>query len=145
VPLPKPEIGLVISYGYLWASEAAIGQEEGLKDRPCMIADIAGDGKFKLVTVFPITHSAPQGLADGVEIPAQTKARLGLDDLRSWIVTTEANEFIWPGPDVRIVSRHRPAYGQLPERLVTKILWLAKENAAVSQRQAVKRDAKPGA
>jgi hypothetical protein len=144
VPLPKPEIGLVISYAYLWESEAAAGQEEGLKDRPCMIADIEGHGKVKVVTVLPMTHSAPRHPTSGVEVPAQTKARLGLDDFRSWIVTTEANEFIWPGPDVRIVSQNRPAYGLLPERLVATILLLAKEHSQASESQIVNRDAAPG-
>jgi hypothetical protein len=54
-----------------------------------------------------------------VEIPAATKRRLGLDDERSWIVLTEANRFIWPGPDLRAM---RPGdassvYGPLPYAL----------------------------
>ena len=31
-----------------------------------------------------------------IEIPAQTKKRLGLDEDRSWIMLTEANRFVWP-------------------------------------------------
>jgi len=37
VPLPAPELGLVISYAYLWSSEADAGREEGGKDRPCAV------------------------------------------------------------------------------------------------------------
>ena len=33
--------------------------------------------------------------------PDTVKRRLELDDERSWIVLTEANRFIWPGPDLR--------------------------------------------
>ena len=36
--IPTPEPGLVISYAYLWDHEAQRGQEEGRKDRPCVIA-----------------------------------------------------------------------------------------------------------
>jgi hypothetical protein len=36
-----------------------------------------------------------------VEIPVRVKQRLGLDDDRSWIVLTESNRFVWPGPDMR--------------------------------------------
>ena len=36
-----------------------------------------------------------------VEIPAPVKERLRLDADRSWVVLSEWNEFIWPGPDVR--------------------------------------------
>src|SRR5689334_4007413 len=34
---PEPEVGLVISYAYLWFEEAERGQVEGRKDRPCAI------------------------------------------------------------------------------------------------------------
>jgi hypothetical protein len=37
VPLPVPELGLVISCAYLWHEEAAAGQEEGVKERPCAV------------------------------------------------------------------------------------------------------------
>ena len=96
--LPEPCTGLIIRYGYLWAREHAAGFEEGRKDRPCAIVLVAGSGS---VIVLPITHVPPHNSADGVEIPLLTKQRLGLDGDRSWIVVTEANQFSWPGPDVR--------------------------------------------
>lgn len=34
---PEPELGLVISYSYLWSDEAAAGHAEGRKNRPCAI------------------------------------------------------------------------------------------------------------
>ena len=43
------------------------------------------------------THSAPRRVDDAIEIPPATQQRLGLDSERSWIVITEANEFVWPG------------------------------------------------
>ena len=53
-----------------------------------------------VVTVLPITHSAPADPASAVEIPLRVKWRLGLDDDRSWIVVAEGNEFLWPGYDL---------------------------------------------
>lgn len=100
--LPDPVAGLVIRYGFLWRDQARRGMGEGSKDRPCAIllsvSDVAGD---RQVTVLPVTHSPPRNPALAVEIPAATKRRLGLDDQPSWIVLTDANRFIWPGPDLR--------------------------------------------
>jgi hypothetical protein len=63
VPLPVPEPGLVVSYSYLWHSEDEQDQEEGLKDRPCAIILVAEDAAGEtLVTVVPITHSAPEAM-----------------------------------------------------------------------------------
>ncbi len=75
------------------------------------------DGR-EIVTVVPITHTAPKDPTDAIEIPAALKAHFGLDDLPSWIVLTETNDFIWPGPDIRpIPGRGRNfAYGMLPPR-----------------------------
>ncbi len=53
------------------------------------------------VVCVPITHTPPSDPADAVEIPPALKAHLGLDDLPSWIVVTETNDFLWPGPDLR--------------------------------------------
>jgi len=60
VPLPVPEPGLIISYGYLWHSEHQEGQEEGVKGRPCaIILTMQAASGETIVTVLPITHSAP--------------------------------------------------------------------------------------
>jgi hypothetical protein len=56
---------------------------------------------------------------DAVEIPADTKARLGLDHERSWIVVNELNLFRWLGPDLRFITERNPSsiiYGRLPPR-----------------------------
>jgi hypothetical protein len=102
VNIPQPEPGLVIRYSYLWLSEYQAGQEEGTKDRPCavILALDDEDGETR-VLVLPITHTPPSDPSTAVEIPLQTKQRLGLDFERSWIVLSEANEFFWPGADLR--------------------------------------------
>jgi hypothetical protein len=82
MPIPTPEPGLVISYAYLWDHEAQSGQEEGRKDRPCVIAlavERQPDGET------PVTHRLPEDTAAAVEIPCAVKQRLGLDDDQSWV------------------------------------------------------------
>ena len=115
-PVPRP--GLVIRYSYLWEREAQAGQEEGVKDRPCAIVVVLlREGEHPVVRVLPITHSAPLDPASALEIPPLTKLRLGLDSDRSWVVLDEANDFIWPGPDLRPAVSGEPAtvaYGMLP-------------------------------
>lgn len=76
------------------------------------------------VGVLPITHAA-QHPDRGVTLPAKVKRHLGLDDDASWIVLDEANEFVWPGVDLRPISRTRPGvwtYGVLP-REVFEDVW----------------------
>jgi hypothetical protein len=125
VPFPDPVPGLVVRYSYLWANEHARGQEEGVKDRPCAVILVTeDDAGERVVTVLPITHSAPADPELAVEIPAVVKRRLRLDDDRSWVVLTEANRFIWPGPDLRPAAPGDPmsvAYGPLPYALFEQI------------------------
>lgn len=131
MPAPVPVPGLVIRYSFLWSHEARTGAEEGSKDRPCavLLATTTKDGR-QMVTVLPVTHTPPSDERLAVEIPAKTKARLGLDDVRSWIVLDEANRFEWPGPDLRPVPGspdRNVAYGLLPTGLydVVRTKWLA--------------------
>jgi hypothetical protein len=125
VPLPTPEAGLVICYAYLWRDEHERGREEGLKDRPCAIVLTTERANGEtIVTVAPITHSPPTVPDDAVEIPSSTKARLGLDGARSWIVVTEVNRFAWPGSDLRPVSRDkvdRFDFGLLPPSIFRQV------------------------
>jgi hypothetical protein len=125
VALTKATPSLVIRYAYLWHREYLAGQEEGAKDRPCAVVMTVQDKDGRnIVTVLPITHSPPQNPEDAIEIPTDTKRRLGLDDAQSWVVLTEANRFVWPGPDLRPGVSGDPssvAYGNLPERLFERI------------------------
>jgi hypothetical protein len=82
-------------------------------------ADSAGE---RPVTVLPVTPAPPSQPA--LAIPPATKRRLGLDDRQSWVVLSEANRFIWPGPDLRPAQRGDAAsiaYGQLPYALFEQI------------------------
>lgn len=139
--LPKPVPGLIIRYSYLWYREYLEGREEGEKDRPCAIVaalrvDDEGDMR---VLVLPITHSPPDHPALAVEIPALTKKRLGLDEARSWVVLSEWNEFVWPGPDLRRLpdaNEATVAYGVLAPGLfiVIREKFLAIANAGRAKR-----------
>jgi hypothetical protein len=127
VAFPKPVLGQVIRYCYLWNAERQRGQEEGSKDRPCAVVLVVKDeGGKDVVTVLPITHTPPS-LSDAllaIEIPTATKRRLGLDDQRSWIILSEANRFTWPGPDLRMGKGGDSAsivYGLLPQHLFEQI------------------------
>jgi len=120
----------VISYSYLWAEERRRGYEEGRKDRPCAVVLVTQDADGEhIVTVLPISHTPQADPALAVEIPAAVKGRLKLDDARSWIVLSEANRFIWPGPDLRPVRAGEASsvsYGLLPfalfEQVRTKLI-----------------------
>lgn len=116
--IPDPHPGLVIRYSYLWESEHAAGREEGVKDRPCAVVltrQVIADRT--LVTVVAVTHTPPSDPVGAIELPASIKRMLGLDDLPSWIVLTEVNDFIWPGPDLTPIPGsdvQRFDYGVLP-------------------------------
>lgn len=138
MPFPEPAPGLVIRYSYLWEDEYGSGREEGVKDRPCaIILASTEDSGERIVTVLPVTHARPSDPDLAVAIPEATKRRLGLDDERSWVILSEANRFVWPGPDLRPA---RPgdaasvAYGQLPYALFETIRQ--KFIAAVRARRA---------
>ena len=124
--LAAPERGSVIRYAYLWAEEHRRGREEGRKDRPALVLALSivqRDGAAE-VLVLPMTHTPPRNASDAVAVPPDVRRGLRLDEEPGWIVTTEANSFVWPGPDIRPVPRSRPpsaTYGKIPEGLLRKV------------------------
>ncbi|MDN5848332.1 MAG: type II toxin-antitoxin system PemK/MazF family toxin [Nitrococcus sp.] len=125
-----PEIGLVIRHAYLWWNEARAGREEGAKDRPCVIVHTRRNEHGETeVYIAPVTHTPPENPARAMEIPQATKKRLRLDDEKSWIITTEVNRFIWPGPDLRAVPGGGMAYGFLPASMARGLVQQIKNNA----------------
>lgn len=90
--------------------------------------------------VAPITHARPERGADAVEIPANVKKQLGLDRERSWIVVTELNRFIWPGPDIRIVpGQASPFYDALPDWLFLRVRQAILRHANSGRLEVTKR------
>ena len=70
------------------------------------------------------------------------KRRLGLDEARSWIVVSEINRFIWPGPDLRPVSRAEPdrfEYGFLTPALFRQVLERFEATVAARRLRTVPR------
>lgn len=128
---PKP--GDIIRYAYLWADEHRGGQEEARKDRPSLVLAVAvrsADGQVEIL-VLAVTHSPPARAKDAIALPVSIKRRLKLDDEPAWIVTTEANAFIWPGPDIRpIPGRSGVVYGSIPADLLREVVhsYLANRN-----------------
>jgi len=119
----EPKVGWVFRYSYLWHRQHLQGREEGDKDRPALVIAIVTTSAAggPVVRVLPVTHTPPSNPEAAVEIPAATKRRLGLDDLPSWIVLTESNRFVWPGPDIRPMDTESGYYGALPPALFKKV------------------------
>ena len=137
----KPEIGLVIRHVYLWWSEARKGRAEGTKDRPCVIVHLRENEHQELeVFISPVTHTPPDKPEKAMEIPRATKNRLNLDKEASWIITTEVNRFIWPGPDLRIVPGGGSAYGLLPAAMTRDLIQHIQDNARDRSLLTVPRD-----
>ncbi len=117
--------GAVFHYAYLWHREFQAGQIEGRKDRPAVALAVAisdKDGRTH-VLALPVTHAKPTKPDHGVLLSATTKRALGLDDEPSWVITTEAVRFAWPGADVRRApGRKGPFYGVLSTKLLQSIV-----------------------
>jgi hypothetical protein len=125
-PVVKPVLraGAVFRYAYLWHREFLAGQVEARKDRPAIAMAVAvsdKDGRSH-VMALPITHARPVNPDHGIELPLLTKRALGLNDAPSWVITTEAVRFAWPGLDVRQAPDHAgPIYGFVSSKLLQLI------------------------
>ena len=143
MPLPEPVPGLVVGYAYLWRNQQEQGRDEGVKDRPCVVVlTVRQEEDERIVTVAPITHAPPINSRDAIELPALVKRRLGLDAQRSWIVATELNRFLWPGPDLRPILG-KPgvfAYGGLPKLLMQQLKERITELSRDRRFRMVRRD-----
>ncbi|WP_027162874.1 type II toxin-antitoxin system PemK/MazF family toxin [Mesorhizobium sp. WSM1293] len=143
MPLPDPQLGLVISYAYLWHHEHQAGQDEGRKDRPCVIVLAVERGADGLiVTVVPVTHVPPADPSLAIELPPAVKRHLELDGERSWVMLHEGNRFAWPGYDLRPVPRStdRYDYGLLPPRLFSSLVERLRTIWEAGQGRQVPRD-----
>lgn len=123
---PEPEVGLVISYSYLWSDEASAGHVEGRKPRPCAIVAAVKHAEQgpPLVAVLPITHSPHPDPDTAIEIPQRVAEHLDLDSDTSWVVLEDVNVFSWPGYDLRPIPRQpgRYDYGLLPPKFFETII-----------------------
>jgi hypothetical protein len=143
VSFPTPRVGLVIRYSFLWSHEADAGKEEGNKDRPCAIVIVSRkENDRSFVRVLPITHTPPQNNYTALEIPTRTKEYLGLDTAQSWVIIDEANDFLWPGPDLRpVVSGDASSvtFGMLPKGFMKVLMQRLAPLYRQKKARAVKR------
>ena len=125
MPLPSPEPGLVLSYGYLWKWQDEMGNNTGETNRPCVIvlATKNNDGDT-VVFVVPVTSRQPRPGRGSVEIPGKVQAHLGLKAGQCWVVIDEVNKFIWPGPDLAQIHGQPGTfhYGFIPPKLYKIII-----------------------
>jgi hypothetical protein len=98
------------------------------------------------VMVAPITHTPPGGDGAARELPPRVAQHLGLDEARSWIVTSEVNVFTWPGPDVRAARGKDFAFGHLPNKLARQmrddVIANMRERPRAVERDEARRPAK---
>jgi hypothetical protein len=136
--------GSMIRYAYLWADEHAAGREEGRKDRPALALALAvrDHGGDMQVLVLAVTHTPPRTATDAVALPAAEQRRLGLDEDSAWIVTTEANAFLWPGPDIRPIPGRPPGtlvYGRISPALLRQVARAYLDNRERQRNRLVPR------
>ena len=98
---PNPFPGLVVGYSYLWHQDYKL--ERDFSENPAtygVILSVREELGDKIVLVAALTDLQPRN-TEGVALPDATRERLGLPSAQYWIITSEVNRFIWPGPDLR--------------------------------------------
>jgi hypothetical protein len=128
MPLPRPELGLVVQYGFVWSGAHRDPPPDAGKDRPCLIVDMLEvedvPGRRTLrVTYLPISHSEPRADARARLIPHAVANHLGLTRGQSYLYTSYACEDDWPF-DVTHLPGHddRYHYGFIPPRLFEAVV-----------------------
>jgi hypothetical protein len=114
-----------------------------VKDRPAVVvlATTVREEAVEIV-VAPVTTQPPRSNESSVEMPAVVKAHLGLDDQRCWIITSEVNRFIWPGPDIRPINGREgrtPYYGKIPGKLLEAMRANIQKQVATGRFKVTKR------
>jgi hypothetical protein len=129
MPLPEPKLGLVVHYGFVWASAARRAPPDSGKDRPCLIVDLeqvvepALRGRPVIrVTYLPISHIAPRRGEQALAIPPRVAQHLSLTSRQSYLYTSYAAEDDWPFDLAPVPGSHdRFNYGFVPPRLFQAI------------------------
>ena len=94
MPLPRPEIGLIVHYGFVWSGPDRDPPPDAGKDRPCLIVDILQEeilGRKTLrVTYLPISHAEPRKGESAILIKPKVANYLGLTTEKSYLYTSYA-------------------------------------------------------
>ena len=113
-----PLVGAVVRYGFVWSHQAVgVHSPMARKDRPCVIAALAGSEKRRRAFVCPITHTKPErgALSEAIVLSAATRRKLALDAEPQWIIAAEIDAFDWPGYELRLLADGSALYGILPD------------------------------
>ena len=113
----------MVRYEYLWASEELQGYAEAEKVRPCavVVAIQAKDEAPVQAMLCGITHTEPRPPSEGVEIPADVKHSLGLDEKPSWVITSEVNTVNWSDRRFVRAPSGNWEYGELPREIMEQV------------------------
>ena len=119
MPLPRPEIGLIVHYGFVWSSPDRAPPPDAGKDRPCLIVDLLPEeilGRKTLrVTYLPISHVEPRKGESAIIIKPKVANYLGLTAEKSYLYTSYACEDDWPFDGVPVPgSEGKFHYGIIP-------------------------------
>jgi hypothetical protein len=115
MPLPKPEIGLIVHYAYVFRTSKTMAAG---KHRPCLIGAVFRDPADTMKTgilYLPISHTPPGPEDAGIALSHQAKFVAGLDAAPQWILVSEGNQDTWPEDIANLPNRPGQfAYGFLP-------------------------------
>ena len=122
MPLPRPELGLVVHYGFVWSAADRKPPPDVGKDRPCLIVDLvevedAPNRKSLRVTYLPISHVAPRRGEHAIAISPRVAQHLKLTSERSYLYTSYACEDDWPFDVAKAPGSERFDYGLIPPAL----------------------------
>jgi hypothetical protein len=126
MPLPRPELGLVVQYGFVWSGADRHPPPDSGKDRPCLIVNLRGvedaPGRPSLrVTYLPISHVAPRKGEKAIPIGAKLAKHLGLTSEKSYLYVSYACQDDWPFDVARAPGSDSFAYGVIPPALFETI------------------------
>ena len=145
MPLARPELGLVVHYGFVWSGADRRSPPDAGKDRPCLIVDLmeiedTPGRKTLRVTYLPISHAAPREGERAMLIGTRLANHLGLTTEKSYLYTTYACEDDWPF-DLSQVPGHKGRfhYGLVPPKLFDAVAdefrqYLARSPSLVPKR-----------
>jgi hypothetical protein len=97
--IETPRVGDIIRYKYLWAEEAAGGQDHVNRPNPCVIVQVTPVGDRYDVVVVPITHE-PQHTSKWMTVPDAVGRIAGLDRDANYVIFSEVNAFSYPSWNV---------------------------------------------
>jgi hypothetical protein len=132
LPLPTPALGLVVQYGFVWATGRGRRPPDAGKSRPCLIAALdqtseasTPDRLVIRVTYLPISHVAPRAHEAAITVPPRVARHLGLTAQVSYLYVSYAVEDDWPFDLAHVPgSNTRFDYGFIPPRLFAAVAAL---------------------